>query len=128
MSTAGLDAAFTALADPTRRGVVTLLLSRPRRAGEISRALRMRAPAMSRHLRVLRLAGLVAEERGETDARVRLFRLRPEPFTALRGWLDEVERYWQAQLAAFKDHAESSSRSPARARPDLPRRRRGRRK
>ena len=111
MSTARLDAAFAALADPTRRGVVSLLRLGPRRAGELAQELDMSAPAMSRHLRVLRESGLIEDQRGD-DARVRVFRLRPEPFSALRGWLDEVEAVWTDQLTAFAAHAERG-RSPA---------------
>ena len=66
----------------------------------------MSAPAMSRHLRVLRKSGLVEEDADEEDARVRVYRLRQEPFSALRGWLEEVEEFWTAELAAFKAHAE----------------------
>lgn len=103
-----LDETFAALADPTRRGVIELLRGGPRRAGELADALDMSAPAMSRHLRVLRTRGLVEEERGDEDARVRLYRLRPEPFMDLQEWLAELERLWGEQLAAFKAHAERS--------------------
>jgi DNA-binding transcriptional ArsR family regulator len=54
----------------------------------------MKPPAMSRHLRVLRKTGLVDESAEEDDARVRVYRLRPEPFARLRVWLDQVEAYW----------------------------------
>src|SRR5690242_19387767 len=101
-----VDRTFAALSDPTRRSVVDLLRSRPRRAGELSQALSMSAPAMSRHLRVLRKSGLVEEEHGGDDARVRVYRLRQEPFNALRRWLDEVEGFWSRELLAFKQHAE----------------------
>lgn len=101
-----LDATFAALSDPTRRAVVDMLRRQPRRAGELSAALAMSPPAMSRHLRVLRESGLVEEERGDDDARVRVLRLRPEPFDELRRWIDEVEQFWAGQLAAFKAHAE----------------------
>ena len=101
-----LDATFAALADPTRRAVVDLLRKRPRSAGELAAALEKRPPAMSRHLRVLRECGLVAEARGDEDARVRVLRLRAEPFDDLRHWLEEVEQFWAGQLAAFKSHAE----------------------
>jgi DNA-binding transcriptional ArsR family regulator len=101
-----LDATFAALADPTRRAVVDLLRKRPRSAGELAAALEKRPPAMSRHLRVLRECGLVAEARGDEDARVRVLRLRAEPFDALQRWLDEVQHFWTGQLAAFKTHAE----------------------
>ena len=101
-----LDDTFAALADPTRRAVVDLLRREPLRAGELAAALEMSPPAMSRHLRVLRECGLVAEERPDEDARARLLSLRPEPFDELRHWIDEVERFWTGQLAAFKRHAE----------------------
>lgn len=101
-----LDATFAALADPTRRGVIDLLRKRPRRAGELADALAMSPPAMSRHLRVLRQSGLVVEELGEDDARVRVYALKKEPFRDLRRWLDEVETFWSLELGAFKEYAE----------------------
>ena len=101
-----LDATFQALADPTRRGVIDLLRTEPRRAGELSQRLGASRPAMSRHLRVLRQSGLVEEEPSPDDARGRVYRLRREPFDALHGWLDEVEAFWADQLDAFKAHAE----------------------
>jgi DNA-binding transcriptional ArsR family regulator len=101
-----LDATLAALAEPTRRQVVELLRERPRRAGELAAAAEMSGPAMSRHLRVLRASGLVEEERVERDARVRVYRLRPEPFVALQEWLDQVQAFWTDQLGAFKAHVE----------------------
>lgn len=105
-----LDSILMALADPTRRAVVDLLRERPRRAGELAEAFDMTPPAMSRHLRVLRTRGLIEDERVEEDARVRLFRLRREPFVALQSWLGEVESFWTDQLGAFKAHAERKGR------------------
>ena len=55
---------------------------------------------------MLRHAGLVENVTDREDARVRVYRLRPEPFGDLRGWLDEVEGFWTDQLAAFQAHAE----------------------
>jgi DNA-binding transcriptional ArsR family regulator len=101
---AALDKTLTALADPSRRRVIDLLRKKPRRAGEISEALSMSAPAMSRHLRVLRKSGLVLEEIAEGDARIRVYRLRREPFTRLRDWLNEVDGFWGDQLASLKAH------------------------
>jgi len=66
----------------------------------------MSRPAMSRHLRVLRRAGLVAQEALEDDARARLVSLRTEPLTRLRAWVEDVEAMWADQLEAFKVHAE----------------------
>lgn len=103
-----LDRTLAALADPTRRGVVDLLHERPRRAGELAERFGLSPSAMSRHLRVLRTTGLVEEDHQGDDARVRVYRLRPEPFSALRRWIAEVETFWALELEAFKDHAERS--------------------
>ena len=101
-----LDATLSALADPTRRKVVDLLRAGPRRAGELAATVEMSAPAMSRHLRVLRASGLVEAELVDDDARLRLYRLRPERFVALQAWLDQVQAFWAEQLGSFKAHAE----------------------
>jgi DNA-binding transcriptional ArsR family regulator len=106
MAEAHLDEMFAALADPARRGVVDLLRKRPRRAGELASALSISAPRMSQHLRVLRKSGLIQDNDVEGDARVRLYRLRQEPFSAIRNWLDQVEEFWTMELASFKAHAE----------------------
>jgi DNA-binding transcriptional ArsR family regulator len=103
---ASLDRTLAALADPYRRNVVDLLRERPHRAGELADALGLPAPAMSRHLRVLRQSGLVAERHPEFDARVRIYELRPEPMTELKLWLEETERLWTEQLSAFKAYVE----------------------
>jgi DNA-binding transcriptional ArsR family regulator len=98
-----LDHTFSALADPTRRAVVDLLRREPHRASELADALGASRPAMSKHLRVLRASGLV-DTSGEDDARVRVYRLRPERFGELRDWLDQVERFWTVQLDGFAAH------------------------
>jgi len=107
-----LDGTLTALADPVRRAVIDLLQREPRCSSALADALELTRPAMSRHLRVLRQAGLVEEDSLESDARVRVYRLRREPFAGLREWLDEVEGFWTDQLAAFKQHAEAKTRRP----------------
>jgi DNA-binding transcriptional ArsR family regulator len=105
MATA-LDRTLAALADPARRRVVDLLRVRPRPAGELAITLRMSPPAMSRHLRVLRIRGLVEEERApRQDARLRVYRLRRKPFVQLRNWAAEVEAFWSGQLEDFKEYA-----------------------
>ena len=98
-----LDKTLAALADPTRRQVVDLLRERPRRAGELAARARTSPPAMSRHLRLLRDSGLVAAELSDDDARVRVYRLRPDRLRTLQSWLDS---FWGQQLDAFKSHAE----------------------
>lgn len=106
MTSAALDRTLAALADPHRRQVVELLRDRPRRAGELAQAAGLSAPAMSRHLRTLRQSGLVEETSPDFDARVRVYQLRPEPMVHLLRWLEETERLWSVQLAAFKAHVE----------------------
>jgi DNA-binding transcriptional ArsR family regulator len=109
--TVNVDTTLAALADPTRRKVVDLLRSGPRRAGELAARAQMSAPAMSRHLRVLRATGLVEADPVDHDARLRVYRLRPEPFVALQAWLDQLQPFWDEQLAAFKAHAERPRRA-----------------
>jgi DNA-binding transcriptional ArsR family regulator len=101
-----LDRTLAALADPHRRRVVDLLREQPRRAGELAEAVGLAPPAMSRHLRTLRASGLIEESHPAFDARVRVYRLRPEPMADLKAWLEETERLWTEQLAAFKAHLE----------------------
>jgi DNA-binding transcriptional ArsR family regulator len=103
-----LDVTLAALAEPTRRRLVDLLRDGPRRAGELAAELRMTPPATSRHLRVLRSSGLVEVAWSDDDARLRLYRLRPEPFVALQAWLDQLDAFWGEQLDSFKKRAERS--------------------
>ncbi|MGE0828781.1 MAG: ArsR/SmtB family transcription factor [Hyphomonadaceae bacterium] len=106
MPRAQLDRTLAALADPHRRRVVDMLRKGPRRAGELSEAAGLSPPAMSRHLRALRAAGVIVETHPEYDARVRIFALNPKPIAALRAWLEETEEMWAGQLAALKAHIE----------------------
>lgn len=105
-----IQRALEALADPTRREVVTMLADRPMRAGELARAAGMSPPAMSRHLRVLLEAGIVVDERPAADARLRVFRLRPAGLANLDRWLSELKAQWDAQLASFQRHTQRTSR------------------
>ncbi len=101
-----LDSTLLALADPSRRGVVDLLRRKPRRASDLADALGLSRQAMSRHLRVLRTSGLIEPTSDETDARARVYSLKPRPFVALRSWVVDVEQFWGLQLDAFKEHVE----------------------
>ena len=111
---ADLDRTLAALADPTRRAIVERLRKKPYRPSEVAEALSMSRPAMSRHLRVLRRAGLIAQETPEDDARARLIQLRTEPLSGLRAWLEDVEAMWGEQLGSFKAHAERVHRGRRR--------------
>jgi DNA-binding transcriptional ArsR family regulator len=99
-----LDQWLPALADPTRRRIVEMLGEAPRTASHIHDAFSIAAPAVSRHLRVLREAGLIVEHGVPGDRRVRLYALAPEPIGELAGWLEELSRAWQCQLESFKDY------------------------
>ena len=109
---ADLDRTLAALADPARRAIVELLRQGPQRPSHVADALALSRPALSRHLRVLRVAGLIDEQLMADDARARLVQLRKQPFAQLRDWITEVERFWQDQLASFKQHAERSHKRP----------------
>jgi DNA-binding transcriptional ArsR family regulator len=87
--------AFAALADPTRREILTLLGSGEHAAGAIGERFEMSAPAISQHLKVLREAGLV---RVRVDGQRRIYRLDPSGLDAVDGWLDDVRRFWTDRL------------------------------
>ena len=106
----GLDRTFSALADETRRKVVTLLLDRPRRAGELAEKLKLTPAAMSKQLKVLRDGGLVEPSFDDSDARARTYQLKPERFAEAHDWLADFERFWTLQLGAFKKHMEKKKR------------------
>ncbi len=95
---------FTALADPARCLVVESLAESPRSAGELAALAGLSKSAMSRHLRILLEAGLVADHRSPDDARVRIFRIRPEGFDATTDWWRTVQAHWERTLASYADH------------------------
>jgi DNA-binding transcriptional ArsR family regulator len=101
---AGGDAAFNALADPTRRAVLDLLRAGTRPAGEIARAFPVSRPAISKHLRVLRRAHLVEERK---EGRHRFYQLNPEPLKAVDSWLDQYRQFWTASLENLKSFVEA---------------------
>ena len=101
-----LDSAFSALADPTRRKVLTLLAQHDQRAGELARRLKLPAPAMSKHLKVLRDCRLVVMGTDAADARAIVYRLRRDGFREASGWLEGIERFWHDQLGGFRAYAE----------------------
>ena len=108
-----LSAAFGALADASRREMLRLLLQKPRRAGELAQCVAMSPQALSRHLRVLRKAGLISEQGIENDARVRIYSVHPAAFQPVLQWITQVEDLWRNQLHAFKAYAERRARGKA---------------
>jgi DNA-binding transcriptional ArsR family regulator len=92
---------FEALADPHRRNILDLLRVRERTAGEIVAALPITQPGASKHLRVLREAGLVSVRK---DAQRRIYRLAPERLAELDAWLAPYRRFWTTRLDAIETH------------------------
>jgi DNA-binding transcriptional ArsR family regulator len=98
------EAAFQALADPTRRAVLDMLRGGRQPAGQIARAFPVSRPAISRHLRLLRRADLVQERR---EGRHRLYQLNPEPLKEIDSWLERYRVFWQANLNSWKTFVEA---------------------
>lgn len=98
------EAAFGALADPTRRAVLDLLRNGVRPAGEIARSFPVSRPAISKHLRILRRAHLVEERR---EGRHRMYRLNPEPLKSVDSWLEQYRSFWAASLTNLKSFVET---------------------
>lgn len=91
---------FAALASPVRRELLDLLRDRPRPVNELARLFDMQRPSVSEHLRVLRQAGLVTDER---RGRERLYRIDAEPLQAVASWLHPYEKFWQGRLRSLRN-------------------------
>ncbi len=89
------------LGDPSRHAIVELLRDGERPVGELVERLSLSQPAVSKHLRVLKEAGIV-EARHE--AQRRLYRIRPQPFVELDAWLDGYRQLWDARLDRLEEH------------------------
>ena len=94
---------FEALAEPHRRRILDLLRVRERPVSDLVAALDVSQPAVSKHLRVLREAGLVA---ARVDAQRRLYRVRPEPLRELDAWLAPYRALWSESLDKLERHLE----------------------
>jgi DNA-binding transcriptional ArsR family regulator len=91
--------ALFALADDTRRRIVEVLAEGDQSVGELAALFSISRPGVSRHLRVLREAGLVS---AEVDAQRRIYRLRPEPLVELDSWLARCRPFWEQRLDALE--------------------------
>jgi DNA-binding transcriptional ArsR family regulator len=98
---------FGAVADPTRRAILDLLRTRELSAGDIAERFPVSRPAVSRHLRVLRRAGLLRETR---QSQSRLYSLDPRPLAEMDRWLADYRVFWGARLHDLKRYAESEAR------------------
>ena len=101
---------FDVLAEPNRRRILDLLLAGDRPVGELVDALAVSQPAVSKHLRVLREAGLVDVR---TDAQRRIYRVRSEPLRAVDEWLEPYRRLWASHLDDLERHLDTMADGPA---------------
>lgn len=115
MPTDPLTATFAALADPTRRAILSRLAAGETTVLELAAPFRMSLPAVSKHLRVLERAGLITRGR---DAQWRPARLDAAPLREVADWVEKYRRHWEAsldRLDAYLDELQSkSARSPAK--------------
>jgi DNA-binding transcriptional ArsR family regulator len=110
-TTSHLDAVFFALSDATRRALLARLLESDATAGTLAAGFDVSRPAVSQHLRVLRAAELVVEER---QGRERVYTLMPHRLRIIGEWLDAYRVFWPARLHDLKDFVESMPDEPPR--------------
>lgn len=96
-----MEDVFEVVAEPSRRGILDLLTEGPRPVGEIATRTGLSQPNASRHLRILREAGVV---RSRPEGQRRLYELRPQGMAALFGWLAPYQRLWQTSLDELESH------------------------
>ena len=94
---------FDVLAEPRRRDILDLLRVRERSVGELVEGVSLSQPGVSKHLKVLRQAGLVAVR---ADGKRRLYALRPEPLAEVDQWLEPYRAFWSKRLDALERHLE----------------------
>ena len=103
-----MPAPFEVIAEPSRRSILDLLREGERSAGEIEEALGLTQPGTSKHLRVLREAGLVSVRK---DAQRRIYRLEPQGLADVIAWAEPYRRFWRGRLEALSQHlAEGTGR------------------
>jgi DNA-binding transcriptional ArsR family regulator len=109
----GLDAIFAALADPTRRAILSRLAGGEASVNEIAAPFEISQPAVSRHLKVLEQAGLI--ERA-VDQQRRPARLKAEPMAAAVRWLEEFKRFWASSFDQLDDLLEELKKAEKKGR------------
>src|SRR4051794_29133297 len=107
MSSRVTSTTWSALADPHRRALLELLLEGPRAVNELVQRLGLSQPGTSKHLRVLREAGLV---QARQDGQRRLYALDPRPMAELDAWLAPYRRQWTQRLDALERHLDATAK------------------
>jgi DNA-binding transcriptional ArsR family regulator len=108
MMSAGASVAFAAVSEPQRRRILDLLREGERPVGELVARLRLSQPGVSKHLRVLREAGLVRVRR---DGRRRWYGLEAEPLVELDAWLAPYREHWGGRLDALERHLDETEQA-----------------
>ena len=96
-----MESAFAIIAEPSRRAILSLLATAERSVGDLETELELPQPSISKHLRVLREAGLVE---ATVDAQRRLYRVRAEPLQEIEAWLAPFRRLWTKHVDALEKH------------------------
>jgi DNA-binding transcriptional ArsR family regulator len=99
-----MRAALEILAEPNRRQILDMLVTRERPVGDLVEALGISQPAVSKHLRVMREAGLVESR---TDAQRRLYRVTPGPLRELDMWLEPYRMLWESRIDDLERHLDA---------------------
>jgi DNA-binding transcriptional ArsR family regulator len=107
MVTKHQDEVFRALADPTRRQILDILREGPLPAGDIAGIFPVSRPAISKHLRALRAARLVEEER---TGRQRVYAINPHALRPVDSWLAPYRQFWVTSLLRLKEHVEKAEK------------------
>jgi DNA-binding transcriptional ArsR family regulator len=119
MAVDALSMTFAALADPTRRAILSRLSSGQASVGELAEPFDISLPAVTKHLKVLQRAGLISQGR---EAQWRPCRLEAQPMRDAVQWMEEYRHHWEHRLDRLDDYLRQS------ARPESPKKNRGRRK
>lgn len=112
-----MESVFNVIAEPNRRAILSRLIASEQSVQELERELGMSQPTVSKHLRVLREAGVVE---ATVDAQRRVYRLKPEPLQEIDAWLEPFRRMWTRHFDALERHLDRRARAAkpkARPRP-----------
>lgn len=103
-----MNGTLSALAEPNRLRIVEMLRSGPSTVSEIAERLELSQPLVSKHLRVLREAGVVQVR---AEAQQRIYELRPQPFAELESWISSFRRLWEGRLDSLDDYVQEMKRN-----------------
>lgn len=106
-----MESPFSIIAEPSRRAILSLLAVAEHSVGDLEEQLQLSQPSISKHLRVLREAGLVE---ARVAAQRRLYRIRPEPLLEVDQWLAQFRRFWSNHVDALERHLDRMSQVPRR--------------